>query len=352
LVTSASHINSILEQDALSHEDVLVLKSTIAAYPLFIAPKIKLLHWQKEHEHNVYQQNLERIALQAPDRAHLYAALNKSIVRKIVEEVLEDITTIDNTSRSSKLTTEVPHKEVTETLDHPLNENSSSNQNKIIIPDDYSSETSRIIEDNVEKLMDSPLQEANLISSEDSKNLKASNLTDQLSVEINDRTDDVLDLLLREAYTPGYSIEKAFPETHETHLNDNTTNLTDLKNVVYTPIERTFLDWLDEVKTSNNQDLPERTSDDLIDSFITHQPRIGSIELLTQEGDRVFTDDEHPRSKDLNRMVTETLARIYLKQKNYDRAIKVYKQLILNIPEKKGYFASQIHFLSELIKKN
>lgn len=46
---------------------------------------------------------------------------------------------------------------------------------------------------------------------------------------------------------------------------------------------------------------------------------------------------------------TETLARIYLKQKRYDRALEIFKGLSLKYPEKNVYFADQIRFLEKLI---
>ena len=40
--------------------------------------------------------------------------------------------------------------------------------------------------------------------------------------------------------------------------------------------------------------------------------------------------------------MTETLARIYLEQKNYEKAIQSYKILSLKYPEKSSFFADQI----------
>ncbi len=46
---------------------------------------------------------------------------------------------------------------------------------------------------------------------------------------------------------------------------------------------------------------------------------------------------------------TETLSRIYIKQKKYEKAYRIIKQLSLNYPEKNIYFADQIRFLEKLI---
>lgn len=45
---------------------------------------------------------------------------------------------------------------------------------------------------------------------------------------------------------------------------------------------------------------------------------------------------------------TETLAKIYIKQGKYDRAIEIIKGLHLNNPKKNLYFADQIRFLQKL----
>jgi hypothetical protein len=47
--------------------------------------------------------------------------------------------------------------------------------------------------------------------------------------------------------------------------------------------------------------------------------------------------------------LTETLAKIYIKQKKYEQALTIIKRLSLNFPKKSAYFADQIRFLEYLI---
>ena len=54
--------------------------------------------------------------------------------------------------------------------------------------------------------------------------------------------------------------------------------------------------------------------------------------------------------KEDDEFLTETLARIYVKQGYYLKAIQSYEKLSLKIPEKSIYFASQIESVRELIK--
>ncbi len=50
--------------------------------------------------------------------------------------------------------------------------------------------------------------------------------------------------------------------------------------------------------------------------------------------------------------LTETLARIYIKQGKFEQAIKIIRQLSLKYPKKNRYFADQIRFLEKLIINN
>ena len=49
--------------------------------------------------------------------------------------------------------------------------------------------------------------------------------------------------------------------------------------------------------------------------------------------------------------MTETLARIYVDQKKYDKAIQAFHILSLKYPEKSGYFADQIKLIKNLEKE-
>ena len=52
------------------------------------------------------------------------------------------------------------------------------------------------------------------------------------------------------------------------------------------------------------------------------------------------------------RVNTETMARIYIKQGNYSKALEIITQLSLDYPKKSIYFADQIRFLEKLIINN
>ena len=82
----------------------------------------------------------------------------------------------------------------------------------------------------------------------------------------------------------------------------------------------------------------------------------GTGEAPLQEGMDVGSSrqpsDEAPEDLLQPEFLTETLARIYIKQKKYDRALAIIRSLYLNFPEKSIYFADQIRFLEKLVRNN
>ena len=86
---------------------------------------------------------------------------------------------------------------------------------------------------------------------------------------------------------------------------------------------------------------------DLIDKFIETNPKIPPVSADAPKKNMAKSRMMQPES-----LMTETLARIYLEQKNYDKAIQAYHILSLKYPEKSGFFADQIQAVKELQEQN
>jgi hypothetical protein len=87
---------------------------------------------------------------------------------------------------------------------------------------------------------------------------------------------------------------------------------------------------------------------ELIDRFIIANPRIepnrDKTAVAAEDISKPFVENE-------GGFFTETLARIYVNQGYYSKAIDIYEKLSLKFPEKSSYFASQIEKVKEYIKK-
>ncbi len=71
---------------------------------------------------------------------------------------------------------------------------------------------------------------------------------------------------------------------------------------------------------------------------------VPSEEMKEENETARSTNDEWDES-----CFTETLAKIYVKQHRYEKALEIIKKLSLNYPKKNAYFADQIRFLEKLI---
>ena len=91
-------------------------------------------------------------------------------------------------------------------------------------------------------------------------------------------------------------------------------------------------------KTGKQKPLSEKTKKELVDEFIKNEPSI------SRQRGTFFNPVEAARTSvvDQENIISETLAKIYLDQGYYDKAIKTYEKLSLKFPEKSAYFAALI----------
>ncbi len=106
---------------------------------------------------------------------------------------------------------------------------------------------------------------------------------------------------------------------------------------------------VEKEKLSENDmlELQKKKKTALIDRFIETNPKISPLKQ-----DITITPhlDSDPTEKAY--LMTETLARVYLEQKKYQKAIQAYEILILKYPEKSSFFADHISDIKILQQNN
>ncbi|WP_019039523.1 hypothetical protein [Psychroflexus tropicus] len=182
-----------------------------------------------------------------------------------------------------------------------------------------------------------------LITSSEFEQLKIADKIDEL-IQYEKETSEfeINEEFVNQINDPELFVEKeASPQEHsgeplnfnsaETHSFNEWLKLTQIK-----PINET---------EDNGQSETNNPQFRIIDEFIKNNPKI--VPTKTYEAsDRIIAKHEPSTS-----LMTETLARVYVEQKRYDKAIQAFKILILNNPEKSTFFADQIQEI-ERLKEN
>ena len=135
------------------------------------------------------------------------------------------------------------------------------------------------------------------------------------------------------------------------------------KPIPFTNKEKhSFTEWLQLTSTHDEPVEKQNTNDDhgsenvleelerkkkfeLLDKFIENNPKI-----VPKESNPKVNIKESTKI-DKNELMTETLAKVYLEQKKYKKAIQAFKILSLKYPEKSGFFADQIQAVKKLQKE-
>ena len=111
------------------------------------------------------------------------------------------------------------------------------------------------------------------------------------------------------------------------------------------PIDRSENDFSEKTKQELEAEKNKKLT--LIDKFIEKNPKIPP---LSKEA--IIKDFSVPIDEDKSYLMTETLAKVYLEQKKYQKAIQAYEILILKYPEKSSFFADRILDIQNLQQNN
>lgn len=152
-----------------------------------------------------------------------------------------------------------------------------------------------------------------------------------------DRTQSLIDKFLKDSTTT----EESTPGRRKLTVADATTDYA------------VFLLDLEDASPEKDANAPDnrqaQRNSELIDEFIENKP--GRIVL--QDTPEYMPEPEEQKEETAEEdYFTETLAKIYIKQGRYEKAIEIIRKLHLLYPKKNRYFADQIRFLQKLIINN
>ena len=231
-------------------------------------------------------------------------------------------------------------------------------------------EISQFIKKNIENVRDID------VTIEDISINKSVQIDDALKEQIKN-TQDVLD---PELFQPkiertkiaNFKLDKSSPIEESIEVDDFETATPEIVLNIGTPLQfghdekHSFNEWLKlaRFKPINREEHAEiaketentesvKNSDkrhkqfELIESFLDKNPKLKPVKSGTKNVNIAEEQMIQPEA-----LMTETLARIYVEQKNYKKALQSYKILSLKYPEKSGFFADQIKAVEHLQEQN
>ena len=311
---------SLLQRPAsIKQEQINGLKSVIDEFPYFQSVRAIYLKGLKNSESYRYNQELKTTAAYTTDRSILFDFItSEEFAQNEISEFIKQ-----NTEHLKDIDVDAEEVTVSKSLDiDEALQNHIKDTEKTLDP----------------SLFQPKVTPSRIASFELDKDQDIEDAVEEESPPIEESPFDVLNL--------GKPLQFHRSELHS--FNEW------LKLTSFKPIEREDKKTTDAVETQKTEvetklygSLDKEKKFELIDKFISKNPKINPSKEATVKHNIAKEQMIQPES-----LMTETLARIYVEQKNYKKAIQSYKILSLKYPEKSGFFADQIKAIKKVQEYN
>jgi hypothetical protein len=327
--------------DKLSGEDSVLLAEMVKNFPYF--QTAHLLYTKSLHnQHSIHYNNQLKItAAFATSRKRLHQLITKKTIVESYDTLSQTENGIEVAPFVSDQATTVqsPLKDaVAAAQDGPFTDIVETIKDVVAAP-----------EKQVEELEKNYLQEVAIAAVElDLATAAISPVKEEETYPAIEETDFVLN-------TPAFSKDAEKPREEKSASEE--------EEEFDARVPHTFVEWLkhlpkpgatvqkEPVFTEKKQSPPpapeKKSKKELIDTFLKEEPRI--------RPKAEFFNPTHIAKQSVAEDITfvsETLAKIYLLQENYGKALEAYENLRLKYPEKRLYFATQIKKIRKLINQN
>jgi hypothetical protein len=343
-VNKQEFISISAQRHSVGEPQVQQLESLLKSFPWFQAGQMVYAYQLKQRSSAFYPAQLKRTAASAPDRAWLKEFLENLPKSQFTEEkepeILPEEIIVEETTVTTSISEQIPDiQEDAPPMEEVVTDSGSPEENLEEIAETETAET--ITEE------DSPANQPSIEESDREEN------------EPEESDDPLMDMLEKEIMISAAQASLLIHDRSE-RRKESKQDKKETTESQQEPEEAdenstlTFHDWLRKVSRERSSGIAideeakkakREKEQHLIEEFIARTPDKIKPAAKTEFYSPVNMAKQSLTEKE--DIVTETLAKIYLRQGNYNKAIRIYESLSLRIPEKSVFFAAQI----EKIKK-
>lgn len=327
----AKRIIALLHTPSLLKEvKIEELQDIIEVYPFFSATRLLLTKKMQLSQHLLLKKEIKKTAVSVTNRKAMYEFLYQKDIRETIKDAQPEVET------SISISAPIPIPETKKTASETKLSTTLNKENATIQKDPKEAETSSFTKDVV-------MEPA-----------KKSNSSFSMPIDLKRfGKEDSKEMDFLEKQIIGQTIEHVLSQ--EIAASKKIIPKRDAPPAPRNNDSQKFSEWLtildqDRLKDWRNQkERPKQPNEmSIIDSFLQKD-----IKIISSKNDDIeYTPSNLARLSivDDGDFVTQTLADIYYKQGNIQKALNAYKKLLLKYPEKKTYFAARIEKLEKELK--
>jgi len=176
--------------------------------------------------------------------------------------------------------------------------------------------------------------------------------------------EDWMHLYPKEEMSGTPSTESAIDTFLETYGNQSDAETAMLEQLIFNPVPADYFSEEEVAEDGGGPLLPPELIPRRKKDVAEEREKDKDVTTVTEAATDVEVDEHelpearHSRRRDETKspartddgLLSESLAKIFIKQHRYERAYEIISNLSLNFPEKSVYFADQLRFLQKLIK--